>query len=343
MVGRSRHEQLDRVIEEVARGDRELFSIRDAAQREAVRIALRLHRSAAEPPDAYARIRMRARVMGRLDARRPTLGDHAWAALELAARPAPLIMRGIAIASVLVCLGMGAIAASADTLPGDILYPVKLSAEAARLALADCAGDRAVIETSIAGHRLDEAERLATSGRATDALVASAMYSQNIASAAADLAADPSSDLARQLEVRFDSDRVRARTLATQLSSDATGARAAHVLEIIAQPIVVPGDTGMVRVASTAVGIAEQLVRAAEQTVSEANAAVAPDDVTSTVGPHAAPSSAATATAATAATAHRAAESGSVGPQKANETLKTVKKAAEETRAAAERAKSHHR
>ena len=150
MVGRSRHEQLDRLIEEVARGERQLVSIGDTAQREAVRIALRLHKDAAEQPDAYARIRMRARVLGRLDIRRATMRDHAWSALELVARPAPYIVRGVAIASVLICVGMGAMVASADSLPDDVLYPVKLSSEAARLALAASPSDRAVIETSVA-------------------------------------------------------------------------------------------------------------------------------------------------------------------------------------------------
>lgn len=374
MVGRNRHQQLDRLIEEVSRGERELSSIRDAAQREAVRIALHLHKEAAEQPDAYTRIRMRARVLGRLDARRPTVRDHAWTALELIARPAPYIVRGVALAAVLLCLGMGAIVASADTLPDDLLYPVKLSAEAVRLALADTPADRAVIEASIAEHRLHEAERLAANGRTTDALVASALYSQHIASAAAELAPASTSDLARQLEARFDADRVRAQVLATSLRTNAKSARAAHVLELIARPTAVPGDTGVVRVASTAAGVAEQLVQeAATEVATEAvieAASVASQSPAASVATVAVeqparkptPGPTDSATAVPSGTPRqddgRTGQSGATrltpqdhatptavptrrpDSQKANEALRAVKKAAEETRAAADRAKS---
>lgn len=340
MVGRDRHRQLDRLIEEVSRGVRDLSTIGDPAQREAVRIALRLHEEVAEQPDAYTRIRMRARVMGRLDTRRPTPRDHAWTALELIARPAPYIVRGIALSSILLCLGMGAIVASADTLPDDVLYSLKLSAETVRLALADTPSDRAVIEASIAEHRLHEAERLATSGRVTDALVASAMYSQHIASAAADLAPAATSDLARQLESRFDADRARAQTLAAALSTNVTSAGAARVLEMIATSAV-PGETGVVRVAFTAAGVVEQLVQAAEETASESPEETAGRSHTPDVRTIAATQWNAAPTGhradATAAPALR------VDPQKATEALRTVRKAAEETRAAADRAKSAHR
>jgi hypothetical protein len=332
VVGRDRHRQLDRLIEEVSRGVRDLSTIGDPAQREAVRIALRLHEEVAEQPDAYTRIRMRARVMGRLDTRRPTL--------ELIARPAPYIVRGIALSSILLCLGMGAIVASADTLPDDVLYSLKLSAETVRLALADTPSDRAVIEASIAEHRLHEAERLATSGRVTDALVASAMYSQHIASAAADLAPAATSDLARQLESRFDADRARAQTLAAALSTNVTSAGAARVLEMIATSAV-PGETGVVRVAFTAAGVVEQLVQAAEETASESPEETAGRSHTPDVRTIAATQWNAAPTGhradATAAPALR------VDPQKATEALRTVRKAAEETRAAADRAKSAHR
>ena len=163
----------------------------------------------------------------------------------------------------------------------------------------------------------------------TDALVASAMYSQNMAWAAADLAPSATSDLARQLESRFDADRARAQTLAISLSTNAASAGGARVLELIAKPTPVSGDTGMVRVASTAAGVAEQLVAAAEEsaagpTTVEPTPAADTTDV-STARPRGAP------------TAIAAAHPGS---QKANEALRALKRAAEETRAAAERAKS---
>ena len=353
MVGRNRHEQLDRLIEEVSRGERELSSIRDVAQREAVRIALRLHSETADQPDAYAKIRMRARVMGRLDTRRATVRDHAWAVFELLARPAPYITRSVVVASLLLCLGMGVIVASADTLPDDVLYPMKLSAEAVRLALADTPSDRAVIETSIAEHRLHEAERLATSGRTTDALVASAMYSQHIAWAAAELAPNATSDLARQLESRFDADRGRAQALATALASNASSAGAARVLEMIATSTALRGETGVVRVASTAAEVVEQLVQVAEETASNAEAAedrtvITAADATSvaTLGAARLPETRASGNGGVPTEETRPQMDGAAtatargDAKRANDALRTVRKAAERTRAAVDRAKS---
>lgn len=362
MVGQRRHEQLDRLIDEVARGTRELSSIRDESQREAVRIALRLHKESMQEPDPYTRIRMRARVLGTLRPRRAGLRDHAWTALELIARPAPYLMRGIAIASVLVCLGMGAIVASADTLPDDLLFPVKLGTETMRLGLAESAAERAVIELSIAEHRLQEAERLAASGRASDALIASAMYSQHVAWAAADLAPDAPSDLALQLEERFDADRMRAQALASTLIVNTKSAGAARVLMVLAQPTALPGDTGMQRVASTAAGVAEQLVQVAEAGALEASAKH--DDVLATAAPRT-PDMTAPAVEASHEASARPSPAPSSGPresgdgapratqsarasdrsdqQKANEVLQTVRKALEQTKAAAEKAKSGHK
>lgn len=368
MVGQSRPKQLDRLIDEVARGDRELSSIRDASQREAVRIALRLHKESAQEPDAYTRIRMRARVLGTLRPRHATLRDHAWTALELIARPAPYLMRAIAVASVLVCFGMGAIVASADTMPDDLLYPVKLGTETVRLGLAETDAERAVIELSIAEHRLHEAERLAASGRASDALVASAMYSQHVAWAAADLAPQAPSDLALQLEQRFDADRTRAQTLASTLSANTKSAGAARVLMLLAQPTALPGDTGMQRVASTAAGVAEQLVQVAEAGALDASATrsdvlvtvaprtpeVAAPAVEPSHGPSTGPSSAASAAPRTSAhpetpratqspRAPERTDQQKTDQQKANAVLQTVRKALEETKAAAEKAKSGHK
>ncbi len=266
MVGKSKPDQLDRLIDEVARGSRELRSVKDERLREAIRLALRIQRQTTDAPDAYTRLRMRARVLGNLKPRGPSLADHAWTALELLARPAPLIARGIALAAVLAALGLGATVASADTLPDDLLYPVKVASEGVRLALAGTPEDRAEVELSIAEHRLGEAERLAANGRTSDALVAAAVYSQHIAWAAAELAPrSDASDLPQQLETRFAAQRERAQTLAVSLSENAKSAPAARILAMIGAPTLAPGATGAQRVADTAAGVAEQLVKAAEQ------------------------------------------------------------------------------
>jgi len=168
---------------------------------------------------------------------------------------------------------MGAVVASADTLPDDLLYPVKIATEQVRLALADAPGDRAGVELSIAEHRLTEAEKLAGSGRTSDALVASAMFSQHIASAAAELAPQPDTDLGVQLEAAFDAQRERATTLAATLSTEVKTARGAQVLALIASPTV-PGATRLERVAETAASVAGVLADAADAAAAE-NASIA--------------------------------------------------------------------
>src|SRR4029077_6882738 len=189
-----------------------------------VRAALRLHKEAPEAPDAYTRARMRARIMAGLRPRRPPLWDNAWTALELLAPPAPYIVRGMALAALLFCVGMGTVVASADSLPDDLLYPLKPAAEQVRLALAEAPGDRAGVELSIAEHRLREAEALAGNGRTSDALGTSAMYSQHIASAAAVCAPEPDTDLSAQLESAFSAQRDRAQSFAASLATDVKSA-----------------------------------------------------------------------------------------------------------------------
>jgi hypothetical protein len=275
VVGRNGQKRLDQLIDAVARGERRLSSISDPKLREAVRLALNLHQDAPVAPDAYAKRRMRARVMAGLEPHHPTLLDNAWTALELLARPAPYIVRGVAVASVLVCMGMGAIVASADTLPDDVFYPVKIATEQVRLALADAPGDRAGVELSIASHRLSEAERLASTGRTSDALVASALYSQHIASAAAELAPqDDGSDLGAQLETSFKAQRDRAQALAVTLASDVKSSRGAQILALIATPTYAPGQSKIEQVAVTAASVAQQLSAAADLAAAE-NAGIA--------------------------------------------------------------------
>lgn len=278
MVGKSKPDQLDRLIDDVASGRQDLRSVRDERMREAIGLGLQIQRRASGVLDDYTRLRIRARVLSKLRPHGPTLADHAWTALELLARPAPLIARGVALTALLVALGLGATVASADTLPADLLYPVKVASEGVRLALAAAPEDRAEVELSIAEHRLGEAERLATSGRTSDALIAAAVYSQHIAWAAAELApgAD-TSDLARQLETLFTTQRERAQTLATALASDAKSAPAARILAMIGAPTIASGNSRVERVADTAAGVAAELVKAAE----EAEAASASEGVTS--------------------------------------------------------------
>ena len=264
MVGASRPEKLDRLIESVAHGERELASIRDAKLRDAVRVALRMHMSAQSGLDALARERMRDRVLASLRPRRATFADRAAVAFEMLAKPAPYAVRVIAVGALCIATIAGATVAGADTLPDDPLYSFKLAGEDLRLTFALSANDRASVQLSIAEHRLAEAEALATSGRDEDALVASSTYSQQIAEAAAELAELGELQpevvaLAAQLDDRFNEQRSRVQLLATKLSADPATVRASQILQVVAAPTLAPGLYGVQRIAETAAGVAEDL------------------------------------------------------------------------------------
>ena len=362
MVGKDRLNDLDKLIEQVARGQRRLDSITDPRLREAIRVALRIHQNAPAAPDDYARLRMRARVLSRLDPRGPNLADNAWIALEVFGRPAPIIVRGVALAALLVVAGMSASVAAADTIPDDILYPVKVASETVRLALAAVPDDRAGVELSIAEHRLAEAEKLAASGRTSDALVASAMYTQHVASAAAELVPNDSSAVARQLEATFAQQRDRAQQLSTTLSSNTKSAAAAQILATIAKPTVAPGVTVAERVAVTAAGVAQQLAAVAEHDAAAATTPTAPHASAATVAVTATPAASsrtndprpqqAAASVSTTApqntTASRDTAHATAGPRatsqaekKASDVLKVVRKAADDAKASADKTKNH--
>jgi hypothetical protein len=264
MVRAGGPETLDRLIESVVRGERGLASIRDAKLREAVRVALRMHKYAPSGLDALARERMRDRVLGSVRPRRPTIADRAVIAFEVLAKPAPYAVRVIAVGALCIATVAGATVAGADTLPNDPLYALKLAGEDLRLTLAVSAGDRAAVQLSIAEHRLAEAEALATSGRDEDALVASSTYSQQIAQAAAELAELEELQpevvaLVAQLDDRFNEQRSRVQLLATKLSADPSTQRASEIMAVVAAPTLAPGLVGVQRIAETAAGVAEDL------------------------------------------------------------------------------------
>jgi len=305
MVRAGGPETLDRLIESVVRGERGLASIRDAKLREAVRVALRMHKYAPSGLDALARERMRDRVLGSVRPRRPTIADRAVIAFEVLAKPAPYAARVIAVGALCIATVAGATVAGADTLPNDPLYSLKLAGEDLRLTLAVSAGDRAGVQLSIAEHRLAEAEALATSGRDEDALVASSTYSQQIAQAAAELAEleDLQPEvvaLVAQLDDRFNEQRSRVQLLATKLSADPSTLRASEIMAVVAAPTLAPGLVGVQRIAETAAGVAEDL---ASQTALPAL-------------PHASPQ------------------------PRASRTAEVVRRNAEQARAAADRAKA---
>jgi hypothetical protein len=342
VVGRSEQVKLDTLIGEVARGERTLQGIHDPKMREAVRVALRMHQDAPSGPDEYTRRRIRARVMSSLRPHRPTLRDNAWAALWYIGRPAPYIVRSVALAAIIVCTGLGATITSAESLPDDALYPVKLAAESVRLALAGAPEDRAAVELTIAEHRLVEAEKLAASGRSSEALVASAIYSQHIASAALELApqADLSISVNAQLEQSFSAQRERAQALATLLSLDESSARGAQVLAMIASPTLAPGRTQVERIAETAASMAVGFADAADEEVAEITANAAPAAVFANATPRRTNTPITTTAPATAAPRSTStATTRATLPSRASDTAKATRRAAEQARAAAEKLK----
>src|SRR3979409_2230805 len=126
MLGASRPAKLDRLIESVARGERDLASIRDAKLRDAVRVALRMQMDTEIGLDALARARMRDRVLGSLRPQRPTLPDRVAVAFHMLAKPAPYAVRAMAVCALCVATVAGATVAGADTLPNDALYTLTL-------------------------------------------------------------------------------------------------------------------------------------------------------------------------------------------------------------------------
>ena len=365
MVGRSKQEKLDRLIGEVARGERTLAGVSDPELREAVRIALRLHDDSdgLDSPDEYARMRMRARIMSGLRPHAPTLLDNAWTALWYLGRPAPYLARAIVVVVLIVSAAMGATVVSADSLPDDALYPVKIAAEGVRLALAGAPADRAAVELSIAEHRLAEAEKLAMSGRRSDALVASAVYSWHIAAAAAELSSDADAGVATQLETSFNAQRDRAQRLSVELATNRGAAGSAEVFAMIAAPTMAPGMTEIERVAETAAAVANDLADAAEDDAAADASAfqedqqIAPDASSIDATAQTRGSSAPLAGAAQATTPQRGASNEAATPRpsaratasttratphatpnaKASENAKAARKAAEQARAAAEK------
>src|SRR2546428_1110669 len=196
--------QLD-MATDAMRAGRNVESI-DGELRDLVRLAagIRNDREALTPERRAA---LKARILRRLDAATgPTLAERAALAARLLARPLPLVARAAVIVLLLASLGAGATLASADAVPDDTLYGVKLSSEQMRLALAQTPEDRAAVELTIAEHRLQESTSLAGQDRDAEADAAVSEFGEHLAVAAAyleDAAPASSSALVAQLRNRL--------------------------------------------------------------------------------------------------------------------------------------------
>src|SRR5437867_1253332 len=185
VVGQRTSKDTARLIEEVARGDRLLEDIKDPQLRETVRLALHLHKDPFSGPDARTRSRIRSRVFQTLRPRGVTLVDRIAVAFEVLGKPAPYAMRALGVGLIVIAVAASTALVSAGTVADDALYSVKVTSEQMRLALATSPEDRAVVELSIAEHRLAEATALAALGNEDDAIVATSEYGEHMATAAA--------------------------------------------------------------------------------------------------------------------------------------------------------------
>ena len=239
MVGRRSAKDTAKLIDEVARGDRLLEDIKDPQLRETVRLALRLHKDPFTAPDARTRSRIRARVLFGLHPHNATLIDRLAIAFDLLGRPTPYAMRALAIGLVIVAIGASTAVVSSGTVADDALYSVKTTSEQMRLALATSPEDRAVVELSIAEHRLAEATALATLGDEDNAIVATSEYGEHMANAAAELAQvetlqPETATLVIQLQQRIDEHRATAAAVVARLADDPNRASAAAALSAVA-------------------------------------------------------------------------------------------------------------
>ena len=238
-MGRRSAKDTAKLIEEVARGDRLLEDIKDPQLRATVRLALRLHKDPFTAPDARTRSRIRSRVLFGLRPHSATIVDRLAVVFELLGRPTPYVMRALAVGLVVMAIGASTALVSAGTLADDPLYSVKTTSEQVRLALATSPEDRAVVELSIAEHRLAEATALATLGDEDNAIVATSEYGEHMANAAAELAQVESLQpetalLVIQLQQRIDEHRATAAAVVARLADDPNRASAAAALAAVA-------------------------------------------------------------------------------------------------------------
>ncbi len=115
------------------------------------------------PPPTWAQARSRAAFLGRAAALRQPARRRAWAIFSLplarVALTALVFVGGFAAGT------YGAVAASADALPGEALYAVKRAAENTELLLTDDPQSRTALEAEFTKRRVAEVQQLTDAGR----------------------------------------------------------------------------------------------------------------------------------------------------------------------------------
>ncbi|MDQ2913601.1 MAG: DUF5667 domain-containing protein [Chloroflexota bacterium] len=345
-MGRRSAKDTAKLIEEVARGDRLLEDIKDPQLRETVRLALRLHKDPYSGPDARTRSRIRSRVLFGLQPRGATLGDRVAVTFEVLGRPTPYAMRALAVGLAVVAIGASTAVMSAGTVADDALYSVKITSEQVRLSLATSPEDRAVVELTIAEHRLAEATALATLGNEDDAIVATSEYGEHLANAAAELAQiealqPETATLVVQLQQRIDEHRAAAAAVVARLAEDPTKASAAAALSALAVRGSPSADL------SPAAAIAQDAADAADEAASVAERMAVPvrttDGPRSSTGGNQNGGSQNQPTTSSAGPARNDNARASDQASKKERTAGSARKAADEAKAAAKKAKEGSR
>ena len=333
-----------RLIEEVARGERLLEEIKDPELRETVRLALRLHKDPFTAPDARTRSRIRSRVLASLRPHGATVADRVTIAFEILAKPAPYVMRAFAVAAIVLTIAASTSVVSSGSVSDDALYSVKLASEQARLALATTPEDRAMVELTIAEHRLAEATELATQGNDDDAIVATSEYGEHLANAAAELAqvetlTPDAQGLVVQLQQKIDTHRAVAAAAVARLADSPSTASAAQVLAVVAAPAD-PAASDL----SPAAAIAAQAATATDQIANVAERKVTPVATSAAAIPPAAARPAAATTRPTAPAHQTEAPRATTNERSRGErAAESARKAADEAKAAAKKAKEGSR
>jgi uncharacterized protein DUF5667 len=345
VVGRRSAKDTAKLIEEVARGDRLLEDIKDPQLRETVRLALRLHKDPYTAPDARTRSRIRSRVLFGLHPRNATVLDRLAVVFELLGRPTPYAMRALAVGLIVIAIGASTAVVSAGTVADDPLYSVKITSEQMRLALATSPEDRAVVELSIAEHRLAEATALATLGDEDNAIVATSEYGEHMANAAAELAQvemlqPETATLVIQLQQRIDDHRATAVAVLARLAEDPTRAAASTALAVIAsRGSPTPDLSPAAAIAQDAADTADEAAAVAERKAAPPRAAGAAQS--SGTADRAAPT-VVNATGPSGASA-RTESAQSERVSKKERAAGAARKAADEAKAAAKKAKEGSR
>src|SRR5437762_9294737 len=271
VVGQRTSKDTAKLVEEVARGDRLLEDIKDPELRETVRLALRLHKDPYSAPDSRTRSRIRARVLFGLRPNNATMVDRLAVVVELLGRPTPYAMRMLVVGLIVMAVAASTALVSAGTVADDALYSVKVTSEQMRLALATTPEDRAVVELSIAEHRLAEATALAALGNEDDAIVATSEYGEHMANAAAELAQVESLEpdtatLVIQLQQRIDEHRATAAAVLARLAEDPNRPAASAALAVIAsRGSPSPGLSPAAAIAQDAADTADEAAAVAER------------------------------------------------------------------------------